>query len=721
VQVDVPALHRRQIFALFLIAALASAVAAVPAAQWLNGLSIDVLTWLRWVMLAPRQDAAPAPVAIVALDEETYRSTPFAGTPSVAWTREIGRVITAIVDGGAQVIGFDVVFPNTIEQSEIPFGAETLGARLRGFDRDFLRAVADAAGKGKLVLGEVQAQERPLGPSDPQRLAVANQDNIRPLNLYTDPDGVVRRIPLTMTIDGRVVPSMDVELAARMQGVAITHQPGFQVGTYRVPQIVPNTLTLNFQGGGQDVPTYAFVDLWRCWENGDAAYFQRHFAGRVVLLGVWLDLEDRVLTSKRFATGSEQAGGERCVGAAPAAPAKFVRPSIPGVYVHATAVKNLLQDAGLRDLGKPANWAVGFLLSGLAVAAVFSFSFPVAVLLVALALLAGLAIAVMLFASALVLPIVTLGTSVLSALIAAVAYRFMVTDKDKRLLRRNFGFYLAPALIEKMMRSGTMPSLGGEIRTVSLYRSDLAGFSGLSEQAGPAELVALMNEYLSAMTDIIGEHGGFVDKYVGDGIDGVFGAPVEDPQHALHAVKAALAGQARLHELNCAAPALFRGRRLQQRIGLHTGAALVGNIGSRQRFNYTVMGDAANLASRLEGANKFYGTSIIASAETVKTAGPGIAWRELDTIRVVGRQEPVVIFEPLALCDQATTWQRECAARYALGLLRWRAADFAGAAEAFATFAGEDAPAARFYERAQRHLQAGRAHHWTPVHDLASK
>jgi len=719
--VALPRLHRREILTLLLIAVLASGMIALPPASWLNGLSIDVLTWLRSVTSGPRRDAPQSPVAIVALDEGTYRSKPFAGTPSVAWTREIGRLLTAIVDGGARVIGFDVVFPSTIEQSEIPFGTETLGARLRGFDRDFLRAIASAAAQGKLVLGEVQGQDRPLGPSDAQRLAVANRENIRPLNLYTDADGVVRRVPLTMLIDGRPVPSMDVELAARMQGVPLTYAHGLQIGTYRVPQIVPNTMTLNFDAGSQEIPIYAFADLWRCWENGDGAYFQRHFAGRAVLLGVWLDLEDRVLTSKRFAAGSDGVDGERCVGAASPPQASFARPSIPGVYVHATAVRNLLQHAALRDLGRFADWAVGLLLSGFAVAAVFMFSLPVAVLVAALGLLVGLAVAVMLFANALVLPILTIALSAVAALVASVAYRFMVTDRDKRRLRRNFAFYLAPALIDKMMRSETMPTLGGEIRTVSLYRSDLAGFSSISEQAGPAELVALMNEYLSAMTDIIGAHSGFVDKYVGDGIDGVFGAPLEDSRHALNAVKAALAGQARLRELNCFTPALFQGHRLQQRIGLHTGAALVGNIGSRQRFNYTVMGDAANLASRLEGANRVYGTCIIASAETVHAAGPDVVWRELDTIRVVGRQEPVVIFEPLALRGQETAWQRDSAARYALGLMRWRSADVAGAAEAFATFAGEDPPAKRFCDRIERHLRSGRAHDWSPVHNLASK
>jgi adenylate cyclase len=121
------------------------------------------------------------------------------------------------------------------------------------------------------------------------------------------------------------------------------------------------------------------------------------------------------------------------------------------------------------------------------------------------------------------------------------------------------------------------------------------------------------------------DHKGFIDKYIGDAIDGVFGAPAHDPAHALHAVKAALVSRARLQEMNAAELPVLHGRILDQRIGLHTGVGIVGNIGSRRRFNYTVIGDSANLASRLEGANKFYGTTILASEATVDQAGPAIA------------------------------------------------------------------------------------------------
>ena len=162
-----------------------------------------------------------------------------------------------------------------------------------------------------------------------------------------------------------------------------------------------------------------------------------------------------------------------------------------------------------------------------------------------------------------------------------------------------------------------------------------------------------MNEYLTAMTDIVEEHGGFVDKYIGDAIVAVFGAPLDDEAHAVSAVRAALACHHRLDELN-RTDALFGSCKLDHRIGLNSGEALVGNIGSRRRFNYTVMGDTVNVASRLEGANKFFGTSIMASETTMALTGSTFAWRELDIVRVQGRARPVRVFEPLAEAGQAS-------------------------------------------------------------------
>jgi adenylate cyclase len=151
----------RAAFAASLIALAASLVAASPALDPLRGLSIDILTALRWRIYGNSQPPETSAAVVVALDEETFRTPPFDGTPTVTWTREIGEVLTAIIDGGARVVGFDIIFPTSIEQSAVPFGERTLGARVRGFDRDYLRSLALGARAGKVVLGDLQHQDRP--------------------------------------------------------------------------------------------------------------------------------------------------------------------------------------------------------------------------------------------------------------------------------------------------------------------------------------------------------------------------------------------------------------------------------------------------------------------------------------------------------------------------------------------------------------------------------
>lgn len=713
---------RRDFVAALHIALAAGVLFSTPTFDVLRGLSLDVLTALRWRIAGSSHDPAASPAVVVALDEETYQTPPFEGTPNVTWTREIARVIGAVIEGGASVIGFDIVFPTSIEQSQIPFGEETLGARVRGFDRDFLQTLARNARAGKIVLGQVQHSDHPIIPSPGQRVAVQQQRNIRFLNAHNDPDDIVRRLPLWFQAGESRVPSMALELAARAQGVTpqIDGDGNVDLAGYRVPADIPNTVTLRFEGGADDIPTFSLADLRACAEKDDKEFFRRHFNGKVVLLGTVLDVEDRKLTSKRFATGVEGSRAARCALPPPKSESKFVRDSISGVYMHATAVNNLIRREAVTELGR---------MPGGAIAVAFSLAAALAALLLA-PVSAALALAGMIavwtgaataaFTQSLALPLLNPVAAGALALVATVGYRFIVSDKDKRLLRKSFALYLAPAVIEKMMVSHKPPELGGESRTITVFFSDVAGFSSFSEKLTPNELVALMNEYLSAMTDIVEEEGGFVDKYIGDAIVAVFGAPLDDPQHATHAVWAALKCRARLEELNRTAVA-FKGFKLGQRIGLNSGEALVGNIGSRRRFNYTVMGDAVNLASRLEGANKYFGSSIMAAQTTMELAGPGFLWRELDAIRVKGRAQPVKIYEPLAEAGQETPEQAAHAQAYAEGLAAWRERDFASAMIAFSGTAEADPPAAMFLERAKAYAYKPPGPDWEPVNTLEGK
>src|SRR5882757_240373 len=152
---------RRDAVAIILVAVVSGLVAGFPPFSLAHGWSIDALTALRWEFFGQRRDPASSPVAIIAIDEETYQTPPFKGSPTLTWTTEIGRVLNAVIDGGAKVVGFDIILPTSIELSEIPFGSDLLGERMRGFDRDFLRSLANGASAGKVVLGETLRGDRP--------------------------------------------------------------------------------------------------------------------------------------------------------------------------------------------------------------------------------------------------------------------------------------------------------------------------------------------------------------------------------------------------------------------------------------------------------------------------------------------------------------------------------------------------------------------------------
>lgn len=702
------------------IVLVCSAITASPALDRIHGLSLDVLTALRWQVFGKRHDPANSPTVVVAIDEESYRAPPFKGSPTLTWTGEIGRVLNAVLEGGARVAGFDMVIPNSIEQSDIPFGDGVLGEKVRGFDRDFLRSLAGAASSGRVVLGEVLSGDQPIRPSPGQRIAVRQQQNIRPLNVYTDHDDVVRRVPLSFSAGGTTQPGLAVELAARAQNA----RPEFNadgsatLAGYRIPINVANTMTLNFEGGADDIPTFSFADLRACAIKGDKDYFRRWFDGKVVIFGTVLDSEDRRFTSKRFATGKEGVRAPRCGDGNPIN-ATFHRSSIAGIYIHATAVNNLLGRNAAVELGKLPIFLITLAFAVLAAAAARLLKPLTAALTFVAMTVIGIADATVAFNNGIVIPLVEPFVAGLLALSATIGYRFVSTDKDRRLLQNSFALYLAPHVINRMLASNKLPELGGETRDVTVFFSDIEGFSLIAERMSPDGLVALMNAYLSAMTDVIESHGGYVDKYIGDSIVAVFGAPADDADHAANAARAALGCSARLAELN-EQPADFRDVKLKQRIGINSGEAVVGNFGSSRRFNYSMMSDAVNLASRLEGANKFYGTTVIASDTTVALAGDGFAWRELDAVRVKGRTQPQKIYELLA-AEELTDQQRAALADYAEGLAHWRAGRFAAAVTSFERAAETDRAAAMFLDRARQMAANPPEGEWDWVRTLDSK
>lgn len=219
-------------------------------------------------------------------------------------------------------------------------------------------------------------------------------------------------------------------------------------------------------------------------------------------------------------------------------------------------------------------------------------------------------------------------------------------SKQKQLVTTALSQYVSSKVVEQIMLDPSRLQLGGERKTLSILFSDLEGFSRLAERMEPEPLTALLNDYLTDMSNIILDEGGTLDKYLGDGIVAFWNAPLDQPDHAACACRAALRCQQRLIERADDFTAQAGGE-LKARIGLHTGEVVVGNMGSKVRFDYSILGDAANLTSRLESANKHFGTTIMVSEATWQQAGGGLNFigRELGMIKVIGRNTPVKVFE----------------------------------------------------------------------------
>jgi len=297
------------------------------------------------------------------------------------------------------------------------------------------------------------------------------------------------------------------------------------------------------------------------------------------------------------------------------------------------------------------------------------------------------------------LPLVVQEVAVAATLLAGGVIHYTAEGRQKLFIKNAFKQYLSPAVIEELIRHPERLTLGGERRTLSIFFSDLAGFTGMSERLEPEHLTLLLNEYLSAMTDIILASGGTIDKYEGDAIIAFWNAPLPLPDHAGRAVQAALRCQERLAELRPDFKARF-GCDLFMRIGINTGPVVVGNLGSSQRFDYSILGDNANVAARLEGVNKEFDTQILISEPCCRQLPVGMTVREIARVGVVGRKEPITVFEPFAPGDTRRTLQD----RFAAALALYYQGEIARAREAFQDMGADDVVAGRYAARCREML-----------------
>lgn len=593
-------------------------------------------------------------VAIVDIDEQSL-----AALGQWPWPRtEIAQMIRRLRDAGALAIGFDVLFaePDRLSPALFAAAASDLAPEIRAAlaARPSNDAVlADVLQQTPVVLGvsathdldhpyagrpgvitpaaEYNGDPRPFLPAYGSVIPnIEALERAAPgrgmITLSPEQDGLVRRVPAVLRVGADLYPTLAVE----MLRVALK-RPHYDVVS-------------DFNGGGVQglrigrlsVPTDLNGQVWLHYADHAP---ERYIPAADVLGGTFS--AERV-RGKLVLVGTS-AVGLRDLRATP------VHASIPGVEIHAQLLETILAQEFLR---RP-NYALGVELGlTLLIGVLLIVLVPKRGALGGLAMFAaGAALLVggswhLFGAHALMLdasyPLLT-GAALFSQLAYA---NYSRAEEQRRQVRTAFSQFLAPALVERLVADPDRLRLGGELREMTFLFSDIAGFTSLTEQTAPEVLVGALNEYLDGMCQIVMDHGGTIDKIVGDAIHAIFNAPIDQPDHAAQAVSCALAMGA-FSERFAAAKRSVGLPFGDTRIGVNTGTAVIGNFGGRRRFDYTAHGDAINVAARLENVNRHLGTSICVAGSSV-TQCPELRFRPIGTIFLKGKTQGIEAFEPIA-------------------------------------------------------------------------
>ena len=647
--------------------------------------------------LGPRPFEARTPVRIVDIDDASI-----AELGQWPWPRtRIAALIGRLREAGAAAIAFDIVFSESDRSSADAFVAGLSDDARRAAVRAALGDVpsndavlAGALGAAPVVLGLILTQGRDAVPfAAPYGMAHTGGDpatvlsfsgavvplpslteraaGLGALNWLPDGDQTVRRVPLLLAFSGRLVPSLAMESLRVAQGAS----------TYLVKVSEAGGALQSVRVGAANVEIMPAGDM--------RLPFTTHQPERFIPAHRILDGEfDPGAINGRIVVVGSSSAGLTDIRATP------VDPAMPGVEIQAQAIEALLTGARLLRPAWPVIELCGGAVATLALAAIL----PV-VPAVAGATVVAFSVAAIVGASwwayrdhhVLLDPILP-GTMMLLAYLGSVSTLFRAEQRDRRFVQDAFGRFVSPAVVARLAREPGLLTLGGESRPLTVMFTDLRNFSAIAERMSPQDLTRFMNRYLSPMSEIVLAHGGTVDKYIGDAIMAFWNAPLPDAAHGEHAARAALAMLDALPDLWADLSGTAEGLPLIRcGIGVASGPCVVGNLGSRLRFDYSALGDDVNLASRLEALTRVYGVDILASEATCLLA-PTLAWLEIDDVVVAGRGAPTRISTLLGDDTMAATPAFQ-AFRKAHGamLIDYRARRFAAAASAAARL-GLDSP-----------------------------
>ena len=622
-------------------------------------------------------------IVIIAIDDESIQdNTKNRLGRYWDWPRTYHKeVLEKLEEAGARVVAFDLTFAeesNTVSKREIEEvitnkNPEKIAEKLEVYHPAISHpadiAFSESLKKyGNVVLAAIEGK-------NPIQLFAENAA-VGNVNTFADRDGIVRRTPLEN--------NFALKIAQQYSPTAID--------TYEVP-LEDGEIMINYFANPYEYPSISYKDIY----FGNAP----DLTDKIALVGVTTQMvQDHAPTPKN--------------------------PDIqmPGVEIHANTIQTILDREYLQNQSQLSEtlWIIGL---ALAVAFILSFLN----IWIASAVILGIAggyygYAHLMYARGTIPNMIYPFITIALAYVATLAYKYFAELRDKMYIKDAFGRYLSPNVMREVLKNPDLLHLGGTKRNVTVFFSDIANFTTISEGMKPEELVSQINDYLSEMTDIIMELGGTLDKYVGDAIVAYFGAPIDMEGHAGIACEAALRMRERLPRLHKKWKA--EGKPLADfRIGINTGYVVVGNVGSEKRFDYTVLGDEVNLGSRLEGANKKYETRVMISETTALALGSAFIVRKLDLLRVKGKTRPVRVYELIGRADTALSGEgRELLKRYNAGMQLYGERKFADALAEFNAaleIYPDDGPSKLYRQRCEVLRDFPPASDWDGVFEMKGK